>query len=243
VKRHVLVALLVCGAAAQGQNYPYSIHPFGIHSLDEFNEIKAEYPDLYSLDGAVHMAQLRRDKHWYVSYLNKSIYWTRTPLLIHAREMVWTDGQHYIRGRCGNQLSPEPMGPVEPHPPLGVASDEPLPSLDSRILPWMPIGAFSGAAVSTGAHEAGMPVENRSVLGPFRGPVLGEDVSPLLPPLAFQPISVFAGRRRPAGAALVVPIGAAAIPEPCTLLLLILGLLLLLCVRQWKQCRGEKQRQ
>lgn len=243
MKRHVLVALLVCGAAAQGQNYPYSIHPFGIQSLDEFNEVKAEYPDLYSIDGAVHVAQLRRDKHWYVSYLNQSIYWTRTPLLIHARETVWTDGQHYIRGRCGNQLSPVPKRPVEKLPPADLASDKPLPTPDSPILPWMLISTLS-APVPTAAYRTGTPIErqNETWAWPRTNPsVRGEDISQPVPPLAFPPFAVFPERQRPP-AVLVVPIGAAATPEPRPILLLTLGLVLLLCVRQRKRYRGEKQR-
>lgn len=179
MKSLLWLALLVCGVAL-GQNYPYSIHPYGVRTPEQFEAVRRQYPALCRVYGRLHTAQLRRDQHLYVSYLRGAVYWTRTPLLIHSREYVLTDGKRYVRGRCGNTLSALPMLPVEKLPPPARAFDLPVEAVnvDSSILPWTPSAALpplTRGPIGAVAGVSGVAVDEIAVADRF------DDAPPSVP--------------------------------------------------------------
>jgi hypothetical protein len=87
--------------------YPYSIVPGGAPNLDEAKlamnkpDVRANYANV---DFAkLHAVKLDKNLSGYVSYrYGDKIYWTKKKLTLRAGEMVFTDGEHIVRGRCLN---------------------------------------------------------------------------------------------------------------------------------------------
>lgn len=103
---------------------------------------------------------------YYTSYsVNGIVHWTRKPVHISSGELVWTDGKHLIRARCGNALSltrPPEIGHVD------TAEAE----LDS-VIP-SPAPAYPGSVFSSSLSvppvlppdEISPPVEDYPILPP-----------------------------------------------------------------------------
>ena len=54
----------------------------------------------------MHWVRVTEDRYAYVSFRqNGRFFWTRKRLLIPRGEILLTDGEHYVRTRCGNLLS------------------------------------------------------------------------------------------------------------------------------------------
>ena len=102
--------------------YPFSLVPGGVYSAKELQqalsvskELRAHYSD-FDL-GHVELVREKQDMPAYVSYRHDGqIFWTKHPIMLHAGELVLTDGRHTVRARCANQISMVPREPVEVSP-------------------------------------------------------------------------------------------------------------------------------
>lgn len=129
--------------------YPYSVVPGGVYSGKEAKEAAKKDPVVkkhYTEQGvdvdSLEATKLKSAKKGYVSYrVGDRIYWTKKKVDLAPGELVLTDGNEKIRGRCGNMISDKPKSPVSPieppekdmntpaekfTPPAGAASIFPL---------------------------------------------------------------------------------------------------------------------
>jgi len=102
---------------------PYSIIPGGIQNTRELNDAIASDPVVarhyadFDLSSA-RTVRLNRDRAVYVSYrLGDRVYWTAKKLTLFKGEMLFTDGSHEARTRCGNRVSETPQQPTSPKEP------------------------------------------------------------------------------------------------------------------------------
>src|SRR5215831_2168775 len=160
--------------------YPNSVVPGGVHSIQDVvhatNDpvVKAHYAgvDFKNLKRVV----LTGDLYAYVSYrIGARIYWTKKKQRITAGEVVFTDGIHVIRGRCGNCiLAKTPEGPVSPEePPEKVLNVPLIPA------PLPPLLVSSEPTPGPGPYRS-------TVTGPVPGPSLTSTRNPS--PWWFPPI-------------------------------------------------------
>lgn len=108
--------------------YPYSLVPGGVTSETEFEAVrdKDELLDKHYGDiGFLHNTASAGDQLLYASYRKRGhIYWTRTPVRVHAGEALLEDRfGNLVRVRCGNRLSAVPQMPVEAVEPPEVGED------------------------------------------------------------------------------------------------------------------------
>jgi hypothetical protein len=110
--------------------YPYSIVPGGVLSRAELAQailadkvVAAHYagiqvdkvePITVTKARAVHVSYRKGDK----------VFWTAKKVMLQPGEVLLSDGEHLIRGRCGNRISDVAMLPVE----AGAPSEEELDS-------------------------------------------------------------------------------------------------------------------
>lgn len=110
----------VLGAAASigsRRVYAFSVVPGGVTSQEELarviekDRVVAEH---YSeIDAHAAHPVKSKGKSAYVSYRKgDQIFWTRHKVPVKEGELVITDGQHEIRGRCGNRISDFARMPV-----------------------------------------------------------------------------------------------------------------------------------
>lgn len=103
--------------------YPYSIVAGGVHSPDELREAietdpvaAAHYAGFKLAKG--HVIRLQHDTYAYLSFrVGDNIYWTSHKVSLRKGETLLTDGERYIRTRCGNRLSQEARLPTYRHEP------------------------------------------------------------------------------------------------------------------------------
>jgi len=136
--------------------YPYSIIPGGAASPEALRAaVKADpvVRDHYAnFDLAkVRLVRLTEPRVAHVAYrIGDRIFWTRRPLLLQADETLLTDGVHYARTRCGNQLALAP-GPTSDDEPTPRVFDTPVPTpRGARVVPQVELPGASGSS-STGA--------------------------------------------------------------------------------------------
>jgi PEP-CTERM motif len=97
--------------------YPFSVIPGGVRNEEELRDSIARDPvvaEHYRDIRAARMLPMRlvRDLNAYVSYRSgQRIFWTHHLVRIKKGELVLTDGQSIIRGRCGNQIVPAYLRP------------------------------------------------------------------------------------------------------------------------------------
>jgi hypothetical protein len=115
--------------------YPFSVVPGGVTSQAELARavqsdrvVAQHYSDL-----DVHAAQpiQAKAREAYVSYRrDDQIFWTRHKVKLKEGELILSDGQHEIRGRCGNRISDVARMPVAdidpPHDLLDAYTEVPL---------------------------------------------------------------------------------------------------------------------
>ena len=97
--------------------YAFSVVPGGVASQEELARVvekdrvvAAHYSDIDVR--AAHTIRAK-EKSAYVSYRKgDQIFWTRHKVPLKEGEVVLTDGQHEIRGRCGNRISDVARMPV-----------------------------------------------------------------------------------------------------------------------------------
>ncbi len=98
--------------------YPYSIVPGGIRSKEELQKAIAADPAVAAHYAnfdvhAIKPVTLSRDASAFVSFRkNGKVYWTSRRVTLKAGEQVFQGGEIAVRGRCGNQVSDQPRGPV-----------------------------------------------------------------------------------------------------------------------------------
>ena len=98
--------------------YPYSIVPGGIRSKEELQKAIATDPAVAAHYAnfdvrAIKPVTLSRDASAFVSFRkNGKVYWTSRRVTLKAGEQVFQGGEIAVRGRCGNQVSDQPRGPV-----------------------------------------------------------------------------------------------------------------------------------
>ena len=121
--------------------FPYSIIPGGARSREALERsietdpvVRAHYANFDV--ASTRVVRLTQPRLAYVSYrVGSDVYWTRRPLVLHAGETILTDGRHYARTRCGNQLAAEPPVVSKDEPSLEVLNT-PLPLLHRAL--WVP---------------------------------------------------------------------------------------------------------
>jgi hypothetical protein len=155
--------------------YPFSLVPGGVYSAEELRsamsvskELRAHYSD-FDL-GHVQLVREKENIPAYVSYRrNGQIFWTKHPLMLHAGELVLTDGHYIVRARCANQISMVPREPVEvspekvenhletaaPEAPVDYAKLEPLNSALFPITGAVPLGPPVAGFPPTGVVVTG----------------------------------------------------------------------------------------
>ncbi len=152
----------------QGLIYPYSIVAGGVHDVRqlrdaiEMDPVAAEHYSGFDVAKA-RVVRLQRDEYVYVSFrVGNGVYWTSHRLKLSKGEALLTDGEHYIRTRCGNRISQTAQRPIYQH--------EPSPETLNTAMSISP----EGQIVAFAAHfpEGSMPgapgLENQFV-APLRG--------------------------------------------------------------------------
>ena len=91
------------------------------------------------------VVRLTQARTAHVSYrMGNDVYWTRRPVQLNAGELLLTDGAHYARTRCGNQIA-DVAGMTTDAEPSAAALDEPLPPIRpfglTRYFPPLPLAA------------------------------------------------------------------------------------------------------
>ena len=129
--------------------YRYSVVAGGIHDLRALAKVTGRDPVVRAHYADIQLPQLRftrleRDRKAFVSYrVGDTIFWTRHRILLSRGEEILTDGNNYLRGRCGNRISDTPREPVETGMPKRNL-DQFEPSLESMLpLPPAPGGTLS----------------------------------------------------------------------------------------------------
>jgi hypothetical protein len=102
--------------------YPYSIVPGGVGSRQDIERavdrdplVAEHYAGLDTRN--LKQTKLEKDTAAYVSFrMNGKVYWTSKKVKLSAGETVFLGSDKGVRGRCGNQVSSTPQGPVLPNP-------------------------------------------------------------------------------------------------------------------------------
>ena len=145
---------------ADRPTYPYSIIPGGAPSAQALRKAIASDPVVrnhyanFDLS-RTRVVRLTEARVAHVSYrIGDEVFWTGRRLLLKAGETVLTDGVHYARTRCGNQLAVSP-GITSADEPTPEVFDTPMPrQKGATILPALlspkPASSGSGSFVPPG---------------------------------------------------------------------------------------------
>jgi hypothetical protein len=148
----------------------------------------------------------------HVSYrIGDDVFWTKKPLLLKAGERLLTDGEHYARTRCGNQLAASP-GPVSADEPPAGAFDSPLQRLQGGawVPPIPPVSATTGSPVP-GADSPGPVFIGGGFPFPI-GAILAGDPGGTRTPIAAAPPPAIVSGSAPIDGQVFPPIVIASIP-------------------------------
>ena len=219
--------------------YPYSVISGGVKSVEELKNaiasdsvVSAHYAT-FDLS-RTRILRLDRNRRMHVSYrLGSNVYWTKRELRLAKGETLITDGVHMARTRCGNLISNTVSGPVSQNEPTVQEMDTPLNPQDTdvRIVSGAPLDPSLTQMPGPGVP----PVEG----GPPPPPPHSSGNDPIIlgPPAPIGPGSIGAGPwPTPLSPARVVPV-----PEPSTLLLLLIGLFALMLLRKWGAHRSRQR--
>lgn len=155
----------VAGSGKPGERpvYPYSVVPGGVYDMKEVEKavsqdpiVKKHYGDRGVEVKKLEPVELTKPRKGYVSYrVGDRVYWTKKKVDLKPGEVVLTDGQNKIRGRCGNMISDKPQSPVLHLEPSEKQMENPTPGAAPA-----PTGAAVVAPAITGAPEfAGLQAE------------------------------------------------------------------------------------
>ncbi len=219
--------------------YPYSVIPGGVESVEELKNaiasdsvVSAHYAT-FDLSHA-RIIRLVGNRSMHVSYrLGRKVYWTKRELKLAKGETLITDGVHMARTRCGNLISNTVSGPVSQNEPTVQEMDTPLNPQDTdvRIVSGVPLDPSLTQMPGPGVP----PVEG----GPPPPPPHGSGNDPIIlgPPAPIGPGSIGAGP----WPTLLSPARVVPVPEPSTLLLLLIGLFALMLLRKWGAHRSRQR--
>jgi hypothetical protein len=230
--------------------YAHSIVKGGVHSAEELLDVMRNDPDVaaHYKDFDVAKAHIVTLDHAFLAFVSyrlegKGIFWTMHQVLIPANEPLLTDGNSYIRVRCGNMISSNGMTPVnKPNEP----SD-----LDTIVTPLIPPVHESGPSDESSEDYTESPAYIVPSTSTLIGPPPGSP-APVLPPTApGQPIGVpgncygcgvpIIGLPSPPSNPIIpdVPLSPTTpptgVPEPDSLCLLALGIAALPLLKIWKK--------
>ena len=153
-------ARIAAPAAARPAKVVYrnSVLPGGVGSAVELRSALAHDPVAAAHYagfnvGAARKVQVERSRMAHVSYrIGDKIYWTKKPVRLAQGETLLSDGEHLVRGRCGNRIADEAQAPVlvnEPAPEvleMAYISAEPLIDAPSDAPPRANVDAASQVA-------------------------------------------------------------------------------------------------
>jgi hypothetical protein len=199
--------------------FPYSIIPGGAANADALREaiaadpvVRAHYAN-FDLS-RTRVVRLTEPRVAHVSYrIGDDVFWTKKPLLLKAGERLLTDGEHYARTRCGNQLAASP-GPVSTDEPPAGAFDSPLHRLQSGawVPPIPPVSATTGSP-GPGADSPGPVFIGGGFPFPI-GAIQAGDPGGTRPPIAAAPPPAIGSGSAPIDGQVFSPIVIASIPPP-----------------------------
>ena len=160
--------------------YRYSVIPGGIRTPQELLEAMEDDAVVAGHYAGIDKANLTTGRlsaplQAHVSYrIGERVYWTKRKVTIQAGEQVVTDGKTLVRGRCGNNISVDPLLPT--------LDNEPKPEVFDSIVAPVPTGTevkldpahsyFTPRDLKTPQGPGGSgsaPFGNSSVVG-FQGP-------------------------------------------------------------------------
>jgi len=112
--------------------YPYSVIPGGIASVEELKKVMDDRPDIarhlegFNLEKAK-LVRVTEPRSVYVSYRRgEGFFWTTRRLTLAKGELLITDENHTLRGRCGNDVSDAPREPTSSSEPTIKELETPL---------------------------------------------------------------------------------------------------------------------
>jgi len=202
--------------------YPYSVVLGGVRSVEELKNAIASDPVVsahyasFDLSSA-RIIRLDRDRSMHVSYrLGSQVYWTKKKLKLEKGETLITDGVNTARTRCGNMISETVSEAVFPNEPTVQEMDAPLNppetgiQTESDVPPDPPVTQIPGINMAP-VEEAPPPppIENDPVILLPPGPP-GIPWWPAPPP----------------------PRHVVSVPEPRTLVLLLIGFISVVLLRR-----------
>ncbi len=129
--------------------YPYSIVPGG---LKDVGDLKYATQRDYVVRGhyahfnfnRAHFIRVTQPRAVYLSYrIRDAVYWTHKKVLLHAGELLVTDGKTTARARCGNQISDTAKPDVSDEEPADDILDQPVAGMVPGRMPALPM--FRGA--------------------------------------------------------------------------------------------------
>ena len=203
--------------------YPYSVVPGGVKSVEELKSAIATDPVVSADYSAFDLSnagiiRLDRDRSMHVSYrLGSQVYWTKEELKLDKGETLITDGVHMALTKSGNMISESVSEPVLLNEPSVQEMDTPLDSqvtdiqTASDVPPDIPVTQIPGINMP--------PIEIAPPL-----PAIENDPGILLPP---GPPGV------PSWPAPPPPTHVVSVPEPRTLVLLLIGFIALVLL--WRR--------
>jgi hypothetical protein len=130
--------------SGQRRIYPYSVIPGGVRDANDLREIAArDYVVARHFAGfeyrRARLIRARAARAVYMSYrMRNRIFWTHKKVLLHAGDLLLTDGTITARARCGNQISETEQSEVSPDEPSEDVLDQPVAELMpiDRVLPF-----------------------------------------------------------------------------------------------------------
>jgi hypothetical protein len=209
--------------------YPYSVIPGGVESVEELKNAIAKDPIVSAHYAAFQLLRARiirldGDRSMHVSYrLGSKVYWTKRELKLAKGETLITDGVHMARTRCGNLISKAVSEPVSQNEPTVQEMDTPLNLQGTDVQIGSNI-ATGPTLTQTQTPSPGVP----PVEGSPPPPDSGNDPIILEPPATLEPGHIGAGP----WPTLPSPTHVVPVPEPNTLLLLLIGLFALMLLRK-----------
>lgn len=200
--------------------YPYSIVPGGAQTVEEARRAMRD-PAVREHYAAVDLSKLKQvtlaaDLSGYLSYRSgNQIYWTAKKLLLKAGETVYTDGDHVMRGRCLNRISPLPMLPIQPKAPSEKTFNTPIEvPLIAMTFPLIPLEVVPTLPPPPGELTPTVPILTSTSAPPGGGGGRFFPIIPIIPPIHRRshppPGSSSSGGTPP----VVVPPITAIAPEP-----------------------------
>jgi uncharacterized membrane protein YgcG len=170
--------------------FPYSVVSGGVTSSAEMAAAVEQDPVVREHYAGLRPAIFRsevlpEDRKGYVSYrIRDKVYWSRRLMTLKKGEVVLTNGETMLRGRCGNRISPVAMGPTAPE---GVEPTEAVLNSwqDSQRLagiPPVPVSSPVGGELKLD-RSASIDPSASSVLVPLDSDIYGF----FLPPNGFGP--------------------------------------------------------